>query len=188
MPPPTAKASSGPRRCHRQHDQPAGLDLQLHPTAADAPLLVEVVGSSLTWDRVPKLALYTRHGVPEVWIVDLAGRAVEVCREPGPEGYAERRRVTEGIATPTLVPGVAIDVAALLAWPSTDAGRPETGELRCVSPNFAKLWCRTPTGLSPMCQPARPGLLLAHSMPFQRTPRTFYVQSRNVFVNTVELI
>ena len=86
-----------------------------HPTAADVLLLVEVADSSLAYDRGPKLALYARHGVPEVWIVDLVGRAVEMCRGPGPEGYAERRRVTEGMATPTLVPGLDIDVAALLA-------------------------------------------------------------------------
>ena len=86
-----------------------------HPTAADVLLLIEVADSSLAFDRGPKLDLYARHAVPEVWIVDLPGRAVEVCRGPGPEGYAERRRVTEGMATPTLVPGLDIDVAALLA-------------------------------------------------------------------------
>ncbi|MFZ1425769.1 MAG: Uma2 family endonuclease [Geminicoccaceae bacterium] len=47
-----------------------------YPTAADVLLLVEVAGSALAWDRDPKLALYARHGVPEVWIVDLVGRAV----------------------------------------------------------------------------------------------------------------
>ncbi len=86
-----------------------------HPTAADVLLLVEVADSSLAYDRGPKLALYARHGVPEVWLVDLVGRAVEICREPGPEGYAERRRLSEGLATPTLVPGLAIDLATLLA-------------------------------------------------------------------------
>ena len=85
-----------------------------HPTAADVLLLVEVADSSLAFDRGPKLALYARHGVPEVWIVDLIGRAVEMFRGPGPEGYADRRRVTEGMATPTLVPGLDIDVAALI--------------------------------------------------------------------------
>ena len=86
-----------------------------HPTAADVLLLVEVADTSLAYDRGPKLALYARHGVPEVWIIDLVGRAVEVCRGPGPEGCAERRRVTEGMATPALVPGLEIDFAALLA-------------------------------------------------------------------------
>jgi Uma2 family endonuclease len=85
-----------------------------HPTAADVLLLIEVADSSLAYDRGPKLALYARHGVPEVWIVDLAGRAVEISRQPEPEGYAERRRLTEGMATPILVPALAINVAALL--------------------------------------------------------------------------
>ena len=84
-----------------------------HPTATDVLLLVEIADSSLAYDRGPKLTLYASHGVPEVWIVDLVGRAVEVFRRPGPEGYAERRRVTEGMATPTLVPGLDIDIAAL---------------------------------------------------------------------------
>ena len=86
-----------------------------HPTAADVLLLVEVADSSLAYDRGPKLALYARHGVPEVWVVDLVGRAVEICREPGAEGYAERRRIIEGLATPTLAPELVIDVTALLA-------------------------------------------------------------------------
>jgi Uma2 family endonuclease len=76
-----------------------------HLTAADVLLLVEIADTSLAYDRGPKLALYARHGVPEVWIVDLVGRAVELCRGPGPGGYVEHSRVTEGMATPTLVPG-----------------------------------------------------------------------------------
>jgi Uma2 family endonuclease len=85
-----------------------------HPTAADVLLLVEVADSSLAYDRGPKLALYARHGVPEVWLIDLVNHAVEICREPGPGGYAQRRRLTDGEATPALVPGLAIDMAALL--------------------------------------------------------------------------
>jgi Uma2 family endonuclease len=77
-------------------------------------LLVEVADTSLAYDRGPKLALYARHGVPEVWVIDLVGRAVEICREPGPEGYAERRRLTEGTATPKLMPQLAINLAVLL--------------------------------------------------------------------------
>ena len=85
-----------------------------HPAAADVLLLVEVADSSLAWDRSPKLALYARHGVPEVWIVDLVVRAVQICRTPGPQCYAERRRLSEGDITPMLVPSLTIGLAELL--------------------------------------------------------------------------
>lgn len=85
-----------------------------HPTAADVLLLVEVAETSLAYDRGPKLALYARHHVPEVWIVDLAGGAIELFRAPGPRGYDERRRLADGLISPALVQGREIDVAALL--------------------------------------------------------------------------
>ena len=57
-------------------------------------LLVEVADSSLAYDRGPKLALYARHGVPEVWLVDLGLKHVsddglpqrECCRQPANPG------------------------------------------------------------------------------------------------------
>ncbi|MFO1038312.1 MAG: Uma2 family endonuclease [Geminicoccaceae bacterium] len=82
-------------------------------TAADVLLLVEVADSSLAYDQGAKLALYARHGVPEVWIVDLASQAVEVCRSPGPQGYAERQRLDAGTIHPTLVPELAVDLGTL---------------------------------------------------------------------------
>ena len=83
------------------------------PTADDVLLLVEVADSSLAYDRTTKLALYARHGIPEVWLVDLVGRAVEICREPV-GGYASRQRLRSGAATPILVPELAIDIGVLL--------------------------------------------------------------------------
>ena len=86
-----------------------------HPSAADVLLLVEVFESSLAYDRGTKLALYAKFGVPEVWIVDLLGAAIEVYREPKEGAYASRERLISGSLAPTLLPGIAIDVAALLA-------------------------------------------------------------------------
>ena len=86
-----------------------------HPTAADVLLLVEVADSSLAYDRGPKLALYARHGVPEVWVVDIVGQTVEIFHQPGPHGYAERRQVGAGEVTPALVPALRIEIAALWA-------------------------------------------------------------------------
>ena len=86
-----------------------------HPGAADVLLLVEISDSSLTYDRGAKLALYAKFGVPEVWIIDIAGSAVEIYRQPNDGAYEFRERKVGGMLAPALVPGVAIDVAALLA-------------------------------------------------------------------------
>jgi Uma2 family endonuclease len=86
-----------------------------HPNAAHVLLLIEVSESSLGYDRGTKLALYARFSVPEVWIVDLLGGAIEVYREPKEGGYSSRDRLTSGSLAPALVPGVAIDIPALLA-------------------------------------------------------------------------
>jgi len=83
-----------------------------HPGPDDAWLLVEVADSSLDYDRHTKLPLYAKFGVVEVWIVDLAGRAVEVFSDPSGGGYGWT--MSKGVLTPRLVPGVAIDVATLL--------------------------------------------------------------------------
>jgi Uma2 family endonuclease len=82
-----------------------------HSGAADVLLLVEVSESSLSYDRSVELALYAKFGVPEVWIIDLVGGAVEVYRGPRDGAYAARERLTGGLLAPALVPGVMIDVA-----------------------------------------------------------------------------
>ncbi len=84
-----------------------------HPTATNVLLLIEVADSSLAYDRGAKLTLYARHGVPEVWIVDLQGRAIEVCRQPDLKEYEERQSITKGEITPALVPTLTIDVSTL---------------------------------------------------------------------------
>jgi Uma2 family endonuclease len=86
-----------------------------HPNAADVLLLVEVSETSLTYDRTVKLALYAKFGVPEIWIVDLLGSAIEVYHEPKDGADVSRERLTNGSLAPALIPGVTIDVAALLA-------------------------------------------------------------------------
>jgi hypothetical protein len=86
-----------------------------HPTADDVLLIVEVANSSLAFAQGTKLPLYARFAVPEVWIVDLAGGAVEVHRAPAGDAYRDAERLTAGTLAPLGVPEVAIDVAALLA-------------------------------------------------------------------------
>jgi Uma2 family endonuclease len=86
-----------------------------HPGAADVLLLVELSESSLAYDRGMKLAHYAKFGVPEVWIADLRGAAIEIYREPAGDAYAVSERLTSGSLAQVLVPGVTIDVGALLA-------------------------------------------------------------------------
>jgi Uma2 family endonuclease len=61
---------------------------EAHPTAADTILVVEVAGSSLAFDLGEKARLYARHGVLELWVLDLQGHRLLVHREPTPNGYA----------------------------------------------------------------------------------------------------
>jgi Uma2 family endonuclease len=83
-----------------------------HPGPEDILLLVEVADSSLRYDLDVKLPLYARHGIPEVWIVDLEHRRLEVYRRPAEETYLEKhcpRRdealAPEGLAECKVEPG-----------------------------------------------------------------------------------
>ncbi len=64
-----------------------------HPEPVDTLLLIEVADTSLQYDRGVKVPRYATARVIEVWIVDLAGDAVEVYRTPVPDGYRDVVRV-----------------------------------------------------------------------------------------------
>ena len=53
-----------------------------HPRPEDVLLIIEVAHTTLAYDRGTKLALYAAAKVPEVWIVDVDGHAVEVYKRP----------------------------------------------------------------------------------------------------------
>ena len=84
------------------------------PQARDVLLLIEVADSSLAFDRGRKRALYAREGIAEYWVVDVAGCAIEVYREPSPDGYRSHRRLVEGERAAMLaLDGVEFDVVEL---------------------------------------------------------------------------
>ncbi|MBI5383388.1 MAG: Uma2 family endonuclease [Verrucomicrobia bacterium] len=86
-----------------------------HPGPDDVFLLIEVADTTLTYDRSRKLPAYGRAGIPEVWIVNLPERKVEVYREPHYLGYAFKLELREGDqAEPQAFPDVKVDVASLL--------------------------------------------------------------------------
>jgi Uma2 family endonuclease len=85
------------------------------PCPEEVLLIIEVADSSLSYDRGVKRSLYTRHGIPEFWIVNLTAGEVEVCRAPSGDSYASVSHVGRaGTLEPELLPGIAIPVAVLL--------------------------------------------------------------------------
>jgi Uma2 family endonuclease len=61
-----------------------------HPRPADVYLLVEVSDSTLGKDRTVKLPLYAAYGIPELWIVNLVDKQIEVYTEPHGNEYFTR--------------------------------------------------------------------------------------------------
>lgn len=56
--------------------------LEAHPTASQALLVVEISDATLRRDQTVKASLYARADIPEVWIVNLQERQLEVHRAP----------------------------------------------------------------------------------------------------------
>jgi Uma2 family endonuclease len=69
-----------------------------HPQPEDILLLIEVADTTASYDREIKIPLYAQAGIAEVWLVDLEGDAIEVYRQPGPEGYRQVQIVRRGEA------------------------------------------------------------------------------------------
>lgn len=87
--------------------------LDEHPRTA--LLVVEVADSSLGHDRKRKLPRYARAGIPDVWILDLTKRALEVCRDPDGTIYRSRILLRAGdTISPLARPDAGIAVADLL--------------------------------------------------------------------------
>ncbi len=86
-----------------------------HPVPEDVFLLIEVADTTLAFDREQKLPLYGRAGIPEVWIVNLVARSIEVYREPHFSGYGWHRVLGSGEKASLLAfPDVAVEVTELL--------------------------------------------------------------------------
>lgn len=61
-----------------------------HPRPGDVYLLVEVSDTTLAKDRLVKLPLYAAHAIPEVWIVNLVDRRMEIYTDPHGEEFLKR--------------------------------------------------------------------------------------------------
>jgi Uma2 family endonuclease len=87
----------------------------MHPSAEDVLLLIEVSDTTARYDRGIKLNLYARHGVCEVWIVDLDHGLMRTYRKPRGDTYTEVQETAQpGWLTPQALPGIRIDATKLL--------------------------------------------------------------------------
>ncbi|MDG4553091.1 MAG: Uma2 family endonuclease [Candidatus Competibacter sp.] len=88
-----------------------------HPHAKDVLLLIEVSDSTLRYDRDVKVPLYANHGIPEVWLLDIQNRQLDIYREPINGEYRQRECRHTGKIAPILCPDAVIDLAELFPNP-----------------------------------------------------------------------
>jgi len=68
----------------------------------------------LAYDRDLKLPLYARHGIPEVWIVDLENRCLHVFTEAAETGYQQTQTLAEpGLRTLGALSECSVDLSGL---------------------------------------------------------------------------
>jgi Uma2 family endonuclease len=82
------------------------------PEPADVLLLIEVADSSVHYDRTRKLPLYARHGIPEVWLIDLNTRIAEIHRQPAGDHY--QAVTTPNVLAPLAFPELTIPLEDIL--------------------------------------------------------------------------
>lgn len=66
-----------------------------HPRPQDVLLIVEVADTTLQYDLEIKLPLYARAGIPEVWLLDVGGKRMDVYRRPEDGCYIEQKSLVD---------------------------------------------------------------------------------------------
>jgi Uma2 family endonuclease len=85
------------------------------PGPDDTLLLIEVADSSLQHDRHEKVPRYAAAGIPEAWLVNLPGEAVEIYRNPQEGHYRDIRTARRGEAiAPLAFPDLILQVDDVL--------------------------------------------------------------------------
>ena len=81
----------------------------------DALLVIEVSDSSIRYDRGPKLRVYARQRVHEVWILDLTTDTLVVFRDPEHGAYQTQLSLQPGESVaPLAFPDLVLSVSSLL--------------------------------------------------------------------------
>ena len=85
------------------------------PMPEDVLLIIEIADTSVRYDREVKVPLYAQYYIPEVWLIDLQQRQVEVYRQPDNSVYHEVSHHQGGHITSSVVLEATIDLADLFA-------------------------------------------------------------------------
>lgn len=84
------------------------------PMAAEALLVIEVAESSLRYDRDTKLPRFALSGIPETWLIDVAGETLTRHVNPGRGGYGDSDVPDLSVPmSPRAMPDIAIDLDGL---------------------------------------------------------------------------
>ena len=83
--------------------------------AEDILLAIEVADSTLVYDRDTKVPLYAKYRIPEVWIVNLRERCVDVYSELNADHYRCHERHQRGMLTGSALAEIQVDVEELFA-------------------------------------------------------------------------
>jgi Uma2 family endonuclease len=85
-----------------------------HAMSSDTLLAIEVSDTTVKYDTGKKMALYARHDVPELWVVDIPKARVHLFRQPSGDGYLERSilEAPESLSIEKL-PGVTVDLSSI---------------------------------------------------------------------------
>lgn len=85
------------------------------PTPRDVFVIVEVANSSLGFDLGEKADMYARHGIPELWVIDIPHDRLVVHREPTADGYANVESLERGTSiSPLAFPDVTFSADEIL--------------------------------------------------------------------------
>jgi Uma2 family endonuclease len=84
-----------------------------HPRPEDVLLIVEVSDSTLRYDHRIKIPLYARFGIPEVWLIDVEHKKLNLFRSPSKGAYRSIVEAAPLVVTPQRLPDVTVDLARL---------------------------------------------------------------------------
>jgi Uma2 family endonuclease len=83
------------------------------PQPSDVYLLIEVSDSTLNYDQTVKLPLYAENQLPEVWIVNLNNKTLEVYRQPQDNKYQDQQKNVLSIS-PLAFPNITLTIGDIL--------------------------------------------------------------------------